>query len=338
VPLVSQMVSAELGRPVAVDAHPKHAIAEGAAVAAAQLSGAATADTVTVVATTERPIPATAPGFVAGEIPGGGASTMTVYDDVVVIDEVVAFGPLPFPHSHFVDRATLELEDTVPIDLYPIIPSYTDGRLLVTDLDDNTVSTIEDGEVQELAETGRALWPAIQVGEEGWVLTVDGLAVFDPSEPGEVEVFNVGPPEGPLQLDGGGAWMGQSTFTQIDRATHAPIRSFEGDSNIFVAIETPAIIQTELLAFGAMWENGGGGLLRTDLATAAPTTAVISGLIVDIRTDGVELWVAEDHGQVFRTDPVSGQPTAAAPVGDVGPRAWSCSRARSCGTSTGWAP
>jgi actin-like ATPase involved in cell morphogenesis len=35
IPLVAQMVSAELGRPVAVDAHPKHAVALGAALAAA---------------------------------------------------------------------------------------------------------------------------------------------------------------------------------------------------------------------------------------------------------------------------------------------------------------
>jgi molecular chaperone DnaK len=35
IPLVAQLVSAELGRPVAVDAHPKHSIAYGAALAAA---------------------------------------------------------------------------------------------------------------------------------------------------------------------------------------------------------------------------------------------------------------------------------------------------------------
>ena len=35
IPLVAQLVGAELGRPVAVDAHPKHAVALGAALAAA---------------------------------------------------------------------------------------------------------------------------------------------------------------------------------------------------------------------------------------------------------------------------------------------------------------
>ena len=35
IPLVAEMITAELGRPVAVDAHPKHAIALGAALTAA---------------------------------------------------------------------------------------------------------------------------------------------------------------------------------------------------------------------------------------------------------------------------------------------------------------
>jgi molecular chaperone DnaK len=41
IPMVAQMVSAELGRPVAVDAHPKHSIALGAAIAAAPAVGVA---------------------------------------------------------------------------------------------------------------------------------------------------------------------------------------------------------------------------------------------------------------------------------------------------------
>jgi hypothetical protein len=51
IPLVSQLVGAELGQPVAIDTHPKHSIALGAALAAAQeggmegAGGAVTADT-----------------------------------------------------------------------------------------------------------------------------------------------------------------------------------------------------------------------------------------------------------------------------------------------------
>ena len=40
IPLVSQLVSSGLGRPVAVDAHPKHAVALGAAIVAARVGGA----------------------------------------------------------------------------------------------------------------------------------------------------------------------------------------------------------------------------------------------------------------------------------------------------------
>jgi molecular chaperone DnaK len=40
IPLVAQLVSSGLGRPVAVDAHPKHAIALGAAIVAARVAGA----------------------------------------------------------------------------------------------------------------------------------------------------------------------------------------------------------------------------------------------------------------------------------------------------------
>ena len=47
IPLVGQLVSAGLGRPVAIDAHPKHAIALGAAHVAARAAGVATAGTPT---------------------------------------------------------------------------------------------------------------------------------------------------------------------------------------------------------------------------------------------------------------------------------------------------
>jgi molecular chaperone DnaK len=60
IPLVAELVGAELGRPVAIDAHPKHAIALGAAIAAAAaVGGTSTAEmaaTASVVATPEEPV------------------------------------------------------------------------------------------------------------------------------------------------------------------------------------------------------------------------------------------------------------------------------------------
>ena len=67
IPLVSQLVGGELGRPIAVDANPKDSVALGAAVAAAQAVGAATPESVTsVMAATPVAPPAPAqPAYVA---------------------------------------------------------------------------------------------------------------------------------------------------------------------------------------------------------------------------------------------------------------------------------
>jgi actin-like ATPase involved in cell morphogenesis len=55
IPLVAQMVAAELGRPIAIDAHPKDAISFGAAIAVAQEKGGkATPESVTTVLPDDR--------------------------------------------------------------------------------------------------------------------------------------------------------------------------------------------------------------------------------------------------------------------------------------------
>ncbi|MEY2451904.1 MAG: molecular chaperone DnaK [Acidimicrobiaceae bacterium] len=62
IPIVGQMVSAELNRPVAVDAHPKHSVALGAAIAAASAAGAGSAETITpVIGDREPPVTASIP-------------------------------------------------------------------------------------------------------------------------------------------------------------------------------------------------------------------------------------------------------------------------------------
>jgi molecular chaperone DnaK len=64
IPLVAQMVGAELGRPIAIDAHPKDAISFGAAIAVAQRKGQATPESVTTVLPRDQrpPPPTMAPG------------------------------------------------------------------------------------------------------------------------------------------------------------------------------------------------------------------------------------------------------------------------------------
>src|SRR4051794_9176697 len=66
VPLIGQMVTAALGRPVAVDAHPKYSVALGAAMEAAASTGAAERTSITaVVDAVEAPVTANIPIVVA---------------------------------------------------------------------------------------------------------------------------------------------------------------------------------------------------------------------------------------------------------------------------------
>jgi actin-like ATPase involved in cell morphogenesis len=65
IPLISQMVGAEFGRPVALDVHPKHSVALGAAIIADTKAGASAAPAAPPVVTAPAGTPSSAPGTVA---------------------------------------------------------------------------------------------------------------------------------------------------------------------------------------------------------------------------------------------------------------------------------
>ena len=99
IPLVAQLVGAELGRPVAVDAHPKHGIALGAAVVAAEAGGTG-AEVATEVAPSdesEQPAAAVAAGGAAGAAAGavGGAALAGAGDDGGPPTEPLAAADVP---------------------------------------------------------------------------------------------------------------------------------------------------------------------------------------------------------------------------------------------------
>jgi len=77
IPLVAQMLNEELGRPVNVDAHPKHSIALGAALAAApehdDAAGAAVADTGDAAGASTQPV---ASGHTPKAVIGAGAAVV----------------------------------------------------------------------------------------------------------------------------------------------------------------------------------------------------------------------------------------------------------------------
>ncbi|HEX6425969.1 MAG TPA: Hsp70 family protein [Acidimicrobiales bacterium] len=77
IPLVAQLVSSGLGRPVAVDAHPKHAVALGAAIVAARAAGALAPPSATTAPppgqTAPPPGPPAQPVYAAPAPPSHGA-------------------------------------------------------------------------------------------------------------------------------------------------------------------------------------------------------------------------------------------------------------------------
>lgn len=94
VPLISQMVASELGRPVAVDAHPKHAVALGAAFAASKegLSAAAAPTT-----PAPAPAPAAAPVAPVKPAPAPAPAPTPTPEPVVQAPPVEPVTPAPVP-------------------------------------------------------------------------------------------------------------------------------------------------------------------------------------------------------------------------------------------------
>jgi molecular chaperone DnaK len=90
IPVVSQIVGAELGRPVAVDSHPKHAVALGAALAGVS-RGIAAADGAVVAG----PVAGAAAGAVAGAGAAAGSGVAAAAADTVPIPTTVPTEPMP---------------------------------------------------------------------------------------------------------------------------------------------------------------------------------------------------------------------------------------------------
>ena len=108
IPLVNQMVLGELGRPVAVDTHPKHSVALGAAWAAANTGGAHLATVTSIVdAQPSADQPAAAAGLVAG------AAAASLIPDTPSADTPAANTPAPFVSEETIS-APAPLVETAP--------------------------------------------------------------------------------------------------------------------------------------------------------------------------------------------------------------------------------
>jgi actin-like ATPase involved in cell morphogenesis len=107
-PVVAQMVGAELGRPVAVDAHPKHAVALGAARLAGGEPAAGPAAG-PVPAATSGPVsgPTSGPASVPASGPSSGAASGPVSGPVSGPASVPSSGPAPVPRPASTGRAVV---------------------------------------------------------------------------------------------------------------------------------------------------------------------------------------------------------------------------------------
>ena len=124
IPLVAQLVGAELGRPVAVDTHPKHAVALGAAYAAAASAagpGEAPAPAAApVVAPAAAPVPPPVPPPVAA--PVAAAATAPAAPAAAPAPE-----PTPAPPPADVPAAAVTVPEPAPEELAQRAPSVPAG-------------------------------------------------------------------------------------------------------------------------------------------------------------------------------------------------------------------
>jgi actin-like ATPase involved in cell morphogenesis len=105
IPLVSEMVTAELGRPVAVDAHPKHAVALGAALVMGSARRAAPAASTAVAATaTGSAVPTAGTPAAATASPAAAAPTTASAPPSRPVDPGGAVAGAPPPGTPAIDK------------------------------------------------------------------------------------------------------------------------------------------------------------------------------------------------------------------------------------------
>ena len=282
IPLVGQLVAAEMGRPVAVDVHPKHAVALGAALDAAGVAGAP-------VAAPAPPPPALATTAPAAGPPAPAAPPLPVS------------GPTAAPAKAGRSRLIIPAAVAVAVVVAAIVGLSSMGGDPPAAKADPEVPTFEvPGHVNGMAVGAGALWLA----------GPDGLSRFDPAT-NRVEqalrVGNVGD-DRRVTFGAGSVWVSNeqaSTLTRIDPSTSA----------ITATISLPGPPEDVLFAAGAVWASlaTSGTVVRVDPATSE---------IAAIPVRGNPSILAFGNGSLWATDPANRSvvridPARRAVVGDV---------------------
>jgi len=274
IPLVGQLVAAEMGRPVAVDVHPKHAVALGAALDAAGLPQAMVPRAVPAPPAPDPPPPAPrgpAGPAAAAPAPEPAASPSRPRNPrvlaaaaaaVVAVVAVVAFlatrggGSPPTPKAH------------------PEVPTFD----------------VQAGVVSMAGGAGSL-----------WLAGPSGVGRFDLASNQVTQAIRVGDvgDNRRVAFGGGSVWVTdqeKATLTRLDPATNALTGT--------VPLGGPP---QDVLFAGAVWVTlpDQGLVLRVDPETTAITQIRVRGKPTNLAFGSGTLWVTDPaNNSVARVDPV----------------------------------
>jgi actin-like ATPase involved in cell morphogenesis/sugar lactone lactonase YvrE len=155
IPLVGEIVSAELGRPVAVDAHPKHSIAIGAAIAAARSDGVAIAPETAEISPPPPEATAEHAKLDMGAGPAVAAETPVAVPAPTPTPEPIAPStPEPIPTPASVEPAAVAAVATAPVSAEPAATVTTPPATVEAPTDVGSAATMKPPEAPPRSKPG----------------------------------------------------------------------------------------------------------------------------------------------------------------------------------------
>ena len=329
IPLVGQLVAAEMGRPVAVDVHPKHAVALGAALYAA---GAASTPAAPAAAPSTRPArpapparpwpapvapaspaePASPPGKRARPstlvLTGAAAAVLAAVVAVVIL--ATRGGGNPAPPRARPEVPTFDVQETVTSmaggagSLWLAGPSGLGRFDMVTNTVTQAVRVGNVGDSRRVAFGADTVWVTDQ--EAGTLTRVD------PTTNAVSSTLDLGGKPQDVLFAAGAAWVtlpDVGVVVRVDPAT-----------GVMTRVQVRGRPQNLAFGVGTLWvtDPANNSLARIDPAKLAITGDAASGGCPDyVAADDTSVWVQDECKvtMVFRLDPATGKVAGSATVG-----------------------
>jgi YVTN family beta-propeller protein len=268
IPLVGQLVAAEMGRPVALDVHPKHAVALGAALAAAGANKAPAPQAPPPAAAPPPPAPPVAAA--APVVTPGGARRR------------------PTPVLLGAGAAILAVVVVVAL----LVANRGGGTAAASKANPEVPTFDVQGTVSDIASGAGALWLA----------GPDGVGRFDLATNAVTQSVRVGSVGDHRQVafGGGAVWvvdMEGSALSRVDPATNA----------VTDIVALGGMPEDVLYAAGAVWvtQPDDGVVLRVDPITQVLTPVHVRGRPMELAFGSGTLWVSDaTNNSLARIDPV----------------------------------